>query len=113
MFLRFLVSKRIWADSPIATASVRGTSFNFDTGNLQVDQGLVQYSLPNGRGVLVAEGEISYVDEAGRNVVSPFAAASELLSPALPPGSDSGGLTGDTALPALLDAGLGIGFSWD
>jgi hypothetical protein len=99
--------------SPVATASVRGTTFSFDTENLRVDQGQVQYSLPNGRGAQVGEGGTSYLDETSNTVVSPFAAAAELLSPALPPGSNSGGFTGDTVPAAPLRAGVGIGFGWD
>jgi hypothetical protein len=109
--------------SPIATASVRGTSFDFDTENLRVDEGQVQYSLANGRVILVAGGETSYVDEANNRVLSPFVAALELLSPALPPGSDSGnpGSVNDRAPALTLPPGLarssgidtGIDFEWD
>jgi hypothetical protein len=100
--------------SPTATASVRGTTFDFDTENLRVEEGRVQYSLPGGRGLQVAGGERSYVDEANNRVVSPFAAATELLSPALPPGTDSGSPVEDRA-PAVLspEVDVGIGFHWD
>jgi hypothetical protein len=70
--------------SPIATASVRGTSFEFDTENLRVDEGQVQYSIANRRLVYVAAGGTSYVDETNNTVVSPFEAVSELLVPAFP-----------------------------
>jgi hypothetical protein len=81
--------------SPSATASVRGTSFDFDGMNLHVDGGTVQYSLANGRQVFVNEQKNSYVDEVNRRVVSPFEAAAEALTPALPPGSNAGAVTGD------------------
>jgi hypothetical protein len=100
--------------SPTATASVRGTSFEFDTEKLRVDEGRVIYSLDNGRGVPVAAGGISYVDEANKTIVSPFEAAVELLTPAPPPGSGAGGPAGDNA-PAVspLGSGVGIIFEWD
>jgi hypothetical protein len=101
--------------SPIATASVRGTSFEFNTENLRVDEGQVAYSLDNGRRTFVAAGEISYVDETGNNLVSPFEAAAELLAPALPPGSGSGNPLGDLA-PRIMppgDAAVKVGFGWD
>jgi hypothetical protein len=87
--------------------------------NLRVTEGRVRYSLANGRRVSVAAGGMSYVDEANNTVASPFAAAAELLSPALPPGSGSGGPLGDRApaitpviLP-LLEADVDVGFGWD
>jgi hypothetical protein len=101
--------------SPTATASVRGTSFEFDTENLRVDEGRVQYSVANGRGALVNAGGISYVDETNNTVVSPFEAAVEFLVPAPPPGSGSGGPVGDNT-PAILPplgADVGIGFGWE
>jgi hypothetical protein len=99
--------------SPSATASVRGTSFEFDTENLRVDEGRVQYSLANGRSASVNAGGMSYVDETNNTVVSPFEVAAEFLTPAPPPGSGSGGPVGDNApaMPPRTDVGLG--FSWD
>jgi hypothetical protein len=103
--------------SPMATASVRGTSFEFDTEQLVVQEGRVQYSLENGRQTYVAAGGTSYVDETGGSLVTPFEAMAELLSPALPPGSDSGSPMGDSA-PAVgsepkTDGEVGVGFDWD
>jgi ferric-dicitrate binding protein FerR (iron transport regulator) len=98
--------------SPVGSASVRGTSFEFDTERLRVDEGRVQYSLVNGREALVAAGGISYVDETSNTLISPFEAAAELLAPAPPAGS--GGPSGDTA-PAIPPppAAVGLGFGWD
>jgi hypothetical protein len=98
----------------MATASVRGTSFEFDTERLTVDEGRVQYFIDNGRKVYVAAGETSYVDETGNTVISPFEAAVELLVPAPPPGSGSGGPLGDNA-PAVTPPGadMEILFNWD
>jgi hypothetical protein len=106
--------------SPIATASVRGTSFEFDTETLRVDEGRVEYSLDNGRGTRVAAGGVSYVDETSNTVVNPFDTAAELLNPAPPPGSGSGGPVGDTApvvlpplVPSSSGADVGLEFGWD
>jgi hypothetical protein len=106
--------------SPIVTASVRGTMFEFDTENLTVTEGEVLYSVGGGRQVSVAGGETSYVDRESNSVVSPFTAASELLTPALPPGADSGSPVTDNPVadrgapaPIPLPALIGLDFGWD
>jgi hypothetical protein len=100
--------------SPVATASVRGTSFEFDTENLRVDEGRVVYSLGNGRSASVAAGGMSYVNETGTTIADPFEAAAELLTPALPPGSAAGNPLGDRAPALKPPPGAGIvGFTWD
>jgi hypothetical protein len=116
--------------SPSVTASVRGTSFEFDTENLQVDEGRVQYSLTNGSkaSASVSAGGRSYVDETKNTVISPFEAATEVLLPARPFGNDSGNPVGDivpaivgtpvipdNTPPAILPPvpDVGIGFEWD
>jgi ferric-dicitrate binding protein FerR (iron transport regulator) len=57
--------------SPVTVASVRGTSFEFDTVNLTVDNGLVRYSHINGLTVYVAGREESYAEDEVRRVVPP------------------------------------------
>jgi hypothetical protein len=101
--------------SPGATASVRGTSFEFDTEHLRVAEGRVVYSVENGREVYVAAGGVSYVDESNNTVISPYEAAVEMLTPAPPPGSASGGPAGDNAPAILPPSGvdMGVGFGWD
>jgi hypothetical protein len=101
--------------SPSVTASVRGTSFDFDTENIRVEEGRVQYSLPNGRQVYVDEQERSYVDGANNRVASPFEAAREDVTPGLPPGSGSGNPAGDNApvISAPTNGNAGVGFGWD
>jgi hypothetical protein len=100
--------------SPSATASVRGTAFEFDTENLRVDEGRVVYSLANGRAAAVPAGGMSHVDETNNTVISSFEAAAELLTPAPPSGSGSGGPVGDNA-PAILSpkSDVGVGFGWE
>ncbi|MDR1625798.1 MAG: FecR family protein [Spirochaetia bacterium] len=102
--------------SPMATASVRGTTFEFDTQRIRVEEGRVAYSLAAGgrRGRSVGGGGAGYVDEVANTVVSPFTAAAELLTPAPPVGSASGGPQGDNA-PTLTPSGadVGLGFAWE
>jgi hypothetical protein len=70
--------------SPMTVASVRGTSFEFDTVNLLVDDGLVRYSYVNGLTVYVAEGEASYAEEKARRVVPPQELAAGSRIPQIP-----------------------------
>jgi hypothetical protein len=76
--------------SPIATASVRGTVFEFDTVNLRVEEGTVLFSGDDGRNEAVAAGETSRVEEGLGRAEAPREMSIEELAPALPSGSDSG-----------------------
>lgn len=75
--------------SPSATASVRGTSFEFDTCNLIVSEGRVAFKGSKGKGILVPAGMASSVDADGR-VVDPLGTddvadtRSSLRSPSMP-----------------------------
>ena len=69
--------------SPTATASVRGTGFEFDGQNLLVEHGAVQFESSAGMGIpqIVASGEFSTVSQTG-TVTTPVAiAASTSASP--------------------------------
>jgi ferric-dicitrate binding protein FerR (iron transport regulator) len=57
--------------SPVSTVAVRGTSFEFDTINLVVDEGRIRYSYRNGLAVYVAEKEYSFAEERLRRVTPP------------------------------------------
>jgi len=57
--------------SPSATASVRGTSFEFDTFNLKVYEGGVAFRGNSGIGILVPVGMTSYIDSDDK-AVDPF-----------------------------------------
>jgi hypothetical protein len=71
--------------SPVATASVRGTSFEFDGRHLRVDTGRVLLEESNGQKVYVAGKQRSYVDESDQNrIVPPFEAATLSLRPVIP-----------------------------
>ena len=53
---------------PGATASVRGTSFEFDTFNLKVNEGRVAFQGNRGRAILIPAGMASYIDADGKAV---------------------------------------------
>jgi hypothetical protein len=68
--------------SPMATASVRGTVFEFDTINLRVNEGTVAYSGSRGRPMLVGAGNASTVDPVSGRAADPIiVAGAELLPP--------------------------------
>jgi len=52
--------------SPSTTASVRGTSFEFDATNLYVNEGSVSFVGNKGQTILVREGENSRVEHTGQ-----------------------------------------------
>jgi hypothetical protein len=96
--------------SPSATASVRGTSFEFDTVNLRVDSGLVHYTNVNGQTVYAAQGETAYIDERDGRVVPPqeIAAAGQL--PRIP--QNTGADSGSVSLPVQPAVELRIDPKW-
>ncbi|MDR1419484.1 MAG: FecR domain-containing protein [Treponema sp.] len=100
--------------SPVATASVRGTGFEFDTRRLYVESGRVLLEGADGQRVYVGAGERSYVDEREQRVIHPFEAETALLTPGLAElantGSDTGGYAPEIAAPE--DVPLGIAAEW-
>jgi len=90
---------------PMTTASVRGTSFEFDTENLYVSEGVVNFSGSRGQNILVRAGGTSRLDQSG-TVTNP---KDEKISNLMPPslagtsaGDDSAGL-----------AAVGVNFSME
>jgi hypothetical protein len=87
--------------SPVASASVRGTAFDFDTLNLHVGEGTVSFApvIRTGafsRPIPVSAGESSRVDSDSGRAVNPLTAAEiNRIPPALP---------GHDASPAVSDA---------
>ena len=73
--------------SPVATASVRGTSFDFDTRNLQVNHGTVAFAGNRGQTMRVSGGSASSVESDGRTA-DPVRNRSGRLRPPTPVGSD-------------------------
>jgi hypothetical protein len=76
--------------SPVVTASVRGTIFDFDTVNLNVAEGRVEFIGATGSLAVVREGEASSADEIRSTVSAPVEEKAAALSPALPPGMETG-----------------------
>ena len=78
-------------NSPISTASVRGTSFYFDTRNLHVREGSVNFKGNKGYTIKVGAGFASFVDRKGNAAPSQFTGAAsdaEGFMPSMPPGYD-------------------------
>jgi hypothetical protein len=99
--------------SPIVTASVRGTSFEFDTINVSVGEGWVHYLSTSGSRAAVRAGEWSMVNERTHVVSVPREELVRSLSPPLPPGSEAGGrLNGDGPLGAQGSLGLTVTGGW-
>lgn len=83
--------------SPRATAAVRGTVFEFDTVNLEVSEGTVEFA-GAGAPVLVDSGGAAFVDESTGRTVPPAETAAAALRPELPAGAEAA-LAADPALP--------------
>jgi hypothetical protein len=76
--------------SPSATASVRGTVFEFDTTQLNVIEGRVQFQSSSGSLASVRAGEASAVNETSAALTSPREEATGAFAPELPAGLDKG-----------------------
>ena len=74
--------------SPIATASVRGTGFDFDTRTVKVNHGTVSFKGNKGMGLLVNSGSSSRVEENGK-AADPIQMRMAGLQPPAPVGTDS------------------------
>ena len=71
--------------STYGSASVRGTSFEFDGRYLWVDNGMVRLENNNRQKVYVAKGQQSYLNENNLDrVIPPFEVEAALLEPRLP-----------------------------
>jgi hypothetical protein len=90
---------------PIATASVRGTSFEFDTNNLYVNEGTVIFSGNRGQNVLVSAGGTSRVEQTGR-ASNPIEERTTNLMPPSPAGTG----TQDSAISGPA-AAAGVSFT--
>jgi len=73
--------------SPVATASVRGTSFEFDTRNLRVSHGSVAFSGSRGPSMRVDGGSESTLEPDGRTA-DPVRTRGGRLRPPSPVGTD-------------------------
>jgi len=89
---------------PTVTASVRGTSFEFDTDNLYVNEGTVSFRGNRGQNILVRAGESSRLDQSGTVTIP----KQEKISNLMPP-SPAGTGAGDSAVSN--PAAVGVGFT--
>jgi hypothetical protein len=68
--------------SPIATASVRGTVFEFDTVNLRVTEGVVEFSGTDRSVVYVIDGQSSALDPVSGRTEPPVESGAAQAAPA-------------------------------
>jgi hypothetical protein len=96
--------------SPMATASVRGTSFEFDTFTLRVDEGTVSFSGADNTAVYVAAGQSSAPDSVSGRTALPVETAAALTPP--PP---AGVEEVAVSLPAVIStsAPVSVGIGWE
>jgi len=91
--------------STTASASVRGTSFEFDTRNLYVDEGVVNFTGNRGQGITVHAGENSFIDTNSRAASSTDVRARALSPIPLNAGTAAGILRGPsrTGVPFVIE----------
>jgi hypothetical protein len=75
--------------SPIATASVRGTVFDFDGIHLRVEEGRVYLGAENAAGVYISTGHTAAADAGTGQTAPVIETIREALIPALPAGVDT------------------------
>jgi hypothetical protein len=96
--------------SPVITASVRGTSFEFNGTYLRADNGRILLTASSGQKVYVVGDQQSYVDENNQNrIVPPFEAEIAMLRPVLPELNN----TGSSAEPPEIGIAPGLGTTID
>jgi ferric-dicitrate binding protein FerR (iron transport regulator) len=95
--------------SPVATASVRGTSFEFNGIQLRVDEGRVHLRGGNQSGSYVGAGHQARADIESGRTVSAAETLREELAPSPPAGMDSAPEI--KTVPAM-DGNINAGFDW-
>jgi hypothetical protein len=94
---------------PAVTASVRGTVFDFDTVNLEVEEGTVAFSGADNTAVYVGGGESSSPDPVSGKATAPVGTAAALAPP-------PAGVETVTIAPELMSAALApvdVGLGWE
>ncbi|GHV96695.1 iron dicitrate transporter FecR [Spirochaetia bacterium] len=98
--------------SPSATASVRGTAFEFDGYRLKVDEGRVHVTGGDYTGMYVGAGHTIAVNEESGKTASPAETTREELAPALPAGVSVPDVPAST--PAVVPlADVQVGLEWN
>jgi hypothetical protein len=103
--------------SPTATASVRGTAFEFDGIQVRVDEGRVHISGNGQSGTYVGAGHQAAADVETGRTVSAAETAREELTPAPPAGTESVSERGTESVPEIkMDTAssgdVEAGFDW-
>jgi hypothetical protein len=95
--------------SPSATASVRGTVFEFDGRRLSVAEGRVYVTGSDRIGTYVSAGHKANADVQTGKVLGAAESAKEELIPAAPAGTDKAAEQAVSAIqaPSTLDIGIG------
>ena len=96
--------------SPSATASVRGTAFDFDTRNLVVSEGTVAFNGTAGAVMLIPAGSESRVSSENGKAADPVMVSEAALTPPVPVGTDSAPARDE--LPPLPKGTLTIGLDF-
>jgi hypothetical protein len=98
--------------SPIATASVRGTVFEFDTVNLSVTEGVVQFSGSDSSVVYVGGGQSSAPDPvSGRSAAAVDITVAQAAPP--PAGAESMAAPPQVIPGPVLQASVNVAIDWD
>jgi hypothetical protein len=95
--------------SPSATASVRGTVFDFDGLELSVEEGRVHLGGEAVTGVYIGAGHVTAADTETGKTATVLERVKDALTPALPAGMDTVPVV-PAAVP--VSGGLDIGFDW-
>jgi hypothetical protein len=96
--------------SPIATASVRGTVFDFDGTRLSVEEGRVHLGGESVTGAYISAGHATAADPEAGKTAAVLEVLKEELAPALPAGVDAAPAA-QAAAP--VSGGLGIRVGWN
>jgi hypothetical protein len=98
--------------SPVATASVRGTVFEFDGLRLSVEEGRVHLGGQTVTGAYVGAGHSTAADPETGKTAAVIERVKEEMVPALPAGSGANTAPSGPAAAVPVSADLGIGFRW-
>ncbi|MDR1248819.1 MAG: FecR family protein [Treponema sp.] len=98
--------------SPMATASVRGTSFEFDTLTLMVNEGTVAFSGADRTAVYVAAGQSSSPSAVSGRAALPVETA-VAMAPPPPAGVEPEALAPPAGIAGVSQAPVTVGIVWD
>jgi hypothetical protein len=94
--------------SPVATASVRGTSFEFNGENLSVDEGRVHVTGKDGSAVYVGAGHTVFSNPETGRTMGAIDTAKEEMAPALPIAATGSAREPAVITPNTIDTDFGV-----